>query len=288
MGILVLFHDDMDGRCSAAIVKKVYPEARCYEVNYSDPLPIDEILSDDTVFIVDYTPSKDCDFERIVSKAAKTVWIDHHGKNIVRHKFFDKCLDGLRVEKTPSGAGCCWKYLFPKVPVPDAVLYVSDYDTWTYDFGIVTKAFEAGLKTVAHSPEDPIWDALLDTDNDLRRQKETQNIVVKGNIVLEFRKNFFKDIATKGSFTCDFEGHKILCCNMPGVGSNLFEGMDTEGYDIVSTFYSDGSKIIVGLYSEGETVDCSELAMKHGGGGHKGAAGFECENLPFTNIEKVS
>lgn len=29
------------------------------------------------------------------------------------------------------------------------------------------------------------------------------------------------------------------------------------------------------------TIDVSVIAKAHGGGGHKGAAGFICDNLPF-------
>lgn len=35
----------------------------------------------------------------------------------------------------------------------------------------------------------------------------------------------------------------------------------------------------VSLYSE--TVDVGAIAKAHGGGGHKGAAGFVCDTLPW-------
>ena len=47
-------------------------------------------------------------------------------------------------------------------------------------------------------------------------------------------------------------------------------------------FVFDGSKWTVSIYSTNKNIDCSELAKKYGGGGHKGAAGFQCENLPFS------
>lgn len=46
-------------------------------------------------------------------------------------------------------------------------------------------------------------------------------------------------------------------------------------------FVRDGKKWTVSLYSKKDNVDCSKIATKYGGGGHKKAAGFECYELPF-------
>lgn len=40
-----------------------------------------------------------------------------------------------------------------------------------------------------------------------------------------------------------------------------------------------GDLFKVSMYSE--FVDVSEIAVKYGGGGHKGASGFQCTELPF-------
>jgi nanoRNase/pAp phosphatase (c-di-AMP/oligoRNAs hydrolase) len=44
-------------------------------------------------------------------------------------------------------------------------------------------------------------------------------------------------------------------------------------------FSFDGDEWIISLYSR--NIDVSEIAKKYGGGGHKGAAGFHCKDLPF-------
>jgi nanoRNase/pAp phosphatase (c-di-AMP/oligoRNAs hydrolase) len=45
---------------------------------------------------------------------------------------------------------------------------------------------------------------------------------------------------------------------------------------------ADGRLFTVSMYSEKKTVDCADICKQHGGGGHKGAAGFTCPALPFT------
>ena len=41
------------------------------------------------------------------------------------------------------------------------------------------------------------------------------------------------------------------------------------------------NKWSVSLYSIDPNIDCGSIAKKHGGGGHPGAAGFQCDSLPF-------
>ena len=51
------------------------------------------------------------------------------------------------------------------------------------------------------------------------------------------------------------------------------------------TFSTNGKQWRVSLYQDGRPdVDCSVIAKKYGGGGHKGAAGFECVTLPFKIV----
>ena len=55
-----------------------------------------------------------------------------------------------------------------------------------------------------------------------------------------------------------------------------------EPYDLMITFCRrKDHKWNVSLYSTKEHVDCGAVAKSFGGGGHKGAAGFQCEELPF-------
>jgi nanoRNase/pAp phosphatase (c-di-AMP/oligoRNAs hydrolase) len=64
--------------------------------------------------------------------------------------------------------------------------------------------------------------------------------------------------------------------------SQTFDSVwDPEKYDAMLTFGWRRGQWTVSLYSVKQDVDVSEVAVKHGGGGHKGAAGFQCTELPF-------
>ena len=39
-------------------------------------------------------------------------------------------------------------------------------------------------------------------------------------------------------------------------------------------------------YIPKKNIDCSEIAKKYGGGGHKQAAGFQCKELPFKRMDQ--
>jgi len=76
-------------------------------------------------------------------------------------------------------------------------------------------------------------------------------------------------------FALDFDGYNTLAVNLPGNG-DIGHYICSLGYDVAYVYrdnFQDGQVFTnVTLYSE--TVDVSKLAMRYGGGGHKGAAGF--------------
>lgn len=69
------------------------------------------------------------------------------------------------------------------------------------------------------------------------------------------------------------EGYVCPFCNGAGY---------TEPYDLMIAFCRRPDKQwTVSLYSTKTDIDCGAIAKSFGGGGHKGAAGFQCKDLPF-------
>ena len=89
-------------------------------------------------------------------------------------------------------------------------------------------------------------------------------------------------------FEADFEGYKCLCANRGQVGSQFFESIG-QNYDILMPMIFDGKQWTVSLYQSGNgaDIDLGEIAKKHNGGGHRGAAGFQCETFPFTITKRL-
>ena len=99
-----------------------------------------------------------------------------------------------------------------------------------------------------------------------------------GEIIEKYRKQVASEFLDAWGFECMLGGHRVLACNQGRCGSRFF-GDAAKGYDIAAAFVWDGQQYTVSLYSE--TVDVSEVARMFGGGGHKGASGFVCTELPF-------
>lgn len=48
-------------------------------------------------------------------------------------------------------------------------------------------------------------------------------------------------------------------------------------------YHADADGICAGYW----VVDVSKIAIKRGGGGHKGAAGFQCKRMPFKKATNI-
>jgi nanoRNase/pAp phosphatase (c-di-AMP/oligoRNAs hydrolase) len=99
----------------------------------------------------------------------------------------------------------------------------------------------------------------------------------------DYRDGWARDYLKLG-FETEFEGAKCFAVNLGHCNSDYFKSLPRGVYDIFVPFVFDGERYTVSLYSK--TIDVSEIAKKHGGGGHRGAAGFVCAELPF-NKRKV-
>jgi hypothetical protein len=87
------------------------------------------------------------------------------------------------------------------------------------------------------------------------------------------------------SFMVEFEGLKFLALTTARCNSLTFASKDVPetGHDALMGFYFTGQKWSVSLYhAKHKTgIDLSQIAVKYGGGGHRGACGFQVEKLPF-------
>lgn len=265
------YHDDMDGRCAGFWVYNKYPECEMIPINYNHIFPLNEIEQSEVIYIVDF--SIEPEIMKELLKITKNVyWIDHHKTAIEKYKNFPYEIKGIRKDGV---AGCVltFNYLYPYQEMNFMTIYIGDRDIWAWKYGDKTKYFYAGMLLYDTKPESSIWRKALQNPNE---------IIEKGKIVEQYKEQRFKEIVEAFGFEVEFEGYKCIACNAGKVSSKLFDSK--QGYDIMIAFVFNGKEWTVSLYTKDPNIDVSENAKKYGGGGHKGAAGFQCKKLPFKGV----
>jgi len=276
------YHNDLDGRCAGAIVfhsVSIKEQNREYksemiELDYKDEIEIEKILPNEQIWIVDFSFKPEI-MEEVFKKTTDIVWIDHH-KTADEYKY-SRGIKGLRITEDKKFSGCelTWQYVHPDLPMPRAVELIGDRDKWAWKFGDDTAWFNQAIKLYDHKPTDEIWITLLFSD---KQDKQCKSIMVEGSICLKFRDSICKDYCDHYGFETKFEGYKCFANGIYMFGSEGF-GDRFKKYDICISYEFTSKNWIVGLYST--TIDVGEIAKKYGGGGHKGASGFVCKELPF-------
>lgn len=281
--IKVFYHSsDPDGWCSGAILKQEHSTADFYPINYGEPFPWEDISKHDEVWMLDFCLEPFEDMLKLKESCTTLIWIDHH---ISALKEYYKCgtkIAGLQ----ETGRGACelvWKHIYPNKPIPTAVDLIASYDVWDHS-DPRTVPFVYGIRSFTDtSPHNTLlWNTLL-LFNDEKLKRKIDNIIERGKVVLEFLGSEYSDYVNAYCFDTELEGYKVLACNRGISGKKLFDSVwDSDKYDIACTFCRLPSKRwTVSLYADDTGVDVSKIAVKYGGGGHKGAAGFQCDDLPF-------
>ncbi len=267
--MLCLHHNDADGLCAGAIVRRRYGDAvELIETNYGRAVPWDKIAPAPTVIITDFSLPKADMLKIYHDKGRNFIWIDHH-ISAMKEMSDQPDIAGLR---TLNEAACVltWQYFFPDEAVPPAVRYIGDRDIWRFAYP-QTKAFSEGLFYAdTHAANDALWHALFNND-----EATIQSLLERGRILLEARLTGIARRVQGHGFETTFNGYRTLAVNLPSSG-DVGHHICALGYD-VAYVYSESRQdgvvyTCVTLYSE--TTDVSVLAKKYGGGGHKGAAGF--------------
>jgi oligoribonuclease NrnB/cAMP/cGMP phosphodiesterase (DHH superfamily) len=271
------YHRDMDGKCAGAIVfhktPLKYPEM--VDIDYKDILDLKTISPNEEIWIVDFSFKPEV-MEEILKITQNIIWIDHH-KTSMEYKY-SKELSGIR-DNNFSGCELTWKFIHPEIPLPIIVEMLGRYDVWDFSkWGEKLNQLQAGIRLWETEPSHPNWTEWLKREASLDKELEG------GYFALRYRNNQAISLIKALSFFAEFEGYSAVCCNAGLVSSQLFDSVK-EDYDLMIPFYFDGKQWTVSLYTK-KDIDCSEIAKKYGGGGHKKAAGFQCKELPFKIAER--
>jgi uncharacterized protein len=272
--MLCFYHKiDLDGEASGAIVKSKYPECEMIGINYGDEFPFDRIQKDEVVYMVDFCLKPFNLMTQILDITSNFIWIDHHKTAIKDYNKQDIKIEGLRVDGT-AACELTWQYIYGE-PIPYCVELLGRYDIWNHTNPDVLP-FQFGMKVFDTIPESKIWLQVFASDEEWYKE-----VMEKGKIISAYQEKANKRSVDDLIIEIEFEGLKCLAMNKLG-GSKLFDSVwDGNKYDAMITFMRMSKEWKVSLYSNRKDIDVSTACVKYGGGGHAGAAGFECKELPF-------
>lgn len=279
------FHSaDQDGRCSGAIVKQVYPDCEMIGINYGQPFPWETIMPDDMVFMVDFSLQPFSDMIRLKESCAELVWIDHHKSAIEGRYRLCESFPGIQ-EVGKAGCELTWDFLIGgnEITMPLAVHLLGRYDVWDWMNHPGAMEFQKGMWQFDTDPNNTdFWERLF-TDDDL-----VAEIMHNGGLLLAAQKKENSSYLRTCGFVTELNGLRALAVNKGLTNSTLFDsGYNPELHDAMVSFCWYGDKWKVSVYADEGThpeVDASTICRLYGGGGHKGASGFQCDVLPFRLV----
>lgn len=287
MEVYCLHHNDLDGRCAAAVVRLAEKKHRGHEVvtrgcAYKDDFGDFSFIPEKAlVYVVDFSFQGKGAWEKLLERASKVIWFDHH-KTAMEVPGPQHALEGTRKVGKQAACSLVWEHLCG-VPIPKTVVLVSDYDSWTFQFENETRSFHAGMLIEPTLPESALWSKLFSegpaTDVLLER------IQIQGKTVLAYQVQQNAEYLQSFAYPVPFEKHNAIVCNRGKTNSLLFASAE-DAFDLRIATVFDGTVWTVSLYSK--KVDVGAIAKKYGGGGHTGAAGFQCAELPFKVKKAVA
>lgn len=293
----VIHHSaDYDGLFCREIARKFLPEAELIGWDFADaPIPVPE----GTVYVMDLPLDKPFGWPMplIHVPHGNLVWIDHHKSAIESHPMD---LPGYRID----GVAACrlaWQwfsmrmheirnigamvvhpneedFITRKVQEPLAVRLAGEYDIWDHR-GDGDLELQFGLRVEG---DKIAWDMLLSTNTGY-----TEQLIKQGAIAKRYSEKVDADLVRFRSFKIKWEGLTFLCLNTGRFNSLTFDALDhpVTGHDALLGFSYNGKDWVVSLYhaKHRKDLDLSLIAVKHGGGGHRGACGFRTETLFFLS-----
>jgi oligoribonuclease NrnB/cAMP/cGMP phosphodiesterase (DHH superfamily) len=290
------YHNDADGRCAgfwvhlSAGLNDRYSDHDFIEMAYGKPFLVNSIRKDEQVYIVDYSISPD-EMIQLLDITKNVTWIDHHKTAIEKYQDFEHEIRGVRYDGV---AGCMLTYCYlhhmtdrgsgdiktfdisMTKDAPKFTKLIADWDVWKFEFGNDTRHFITAFNAYDFEPESKLWHEFIRLS--CSPGAACADFIQQGITMTTYRDGWARDYMKLG-FGVDFEGAKCFAVNLGRCNSEYFKSLPAGIYDVLMPFVFDGNQYTVSLYST--TIDVSEIAKKYGGGGHKGAAGFQCRELPW-------
>lgn len=291
---LIAYHEDcIDGYTSAwvtclAMVRKDY-EADTMSITYNlagDVKLIRRLASShyDMLYVVDFSLSIEVlEQLALLHPELKITILDHHKTAfekyapgicpIVTESYLDDIRHGAHIvlANNRSGASLCWEF-FGGLPefAGKLVRYVQDYDIWQFKYGLETKWVNKYLMSQEQNLGN--WSRIAEElDGCITRD----GILAKGLKLQTAHDKRVMEVAAR-AVGITISGEKGLVVECPielkdDVGDVLAAECGT--YGAIYQIHATKNQTKWSLRSVGD-FSVNAIAVKHGGGGHKNAAGF--------------
>lgn len=283
--VTCVYHDaDFDGICSAAIVNHWCQEQKIpvdfIGADYNR-LPAD-LPTDHAVIMVDFSLPVEQ-----MRKLPLLVWIDHHKTALEAAGQTGFNPTGLRDTKK-AGCELTWEFLFPNHTMPAAVRLLGRWDVWDHS-DPQCEPFQYGMRALrVNQPDDEIWIRLL-----CGAGSSMVSVITLGEAVCSYLDGTYRILGrlahtlpeewrTPGRALIQLPA-PLVGLNIPVHGSPQFKYCPRPAVLLVAYGYN-GKQWKVSLYAGPAApadLDCGTIVKIFGGGGHKGAAGFYCDRLPW-------
>lgn len=246
-------------------------------------------MTEREVYILDFSYKRPV-MRAILSAAQKVVVLDHHktaeqeladivDEFIQRpdliHNPGGSELPVVSFNMDKSGGRLTWDYFFGNEHRkkysnadelrPWLVDYTEDRDLWRWKLD-QSRAINAGLRSYPLDFQE--WDAIHE-DPDSRTRLANEGVAI-----LRREKQIIDDHVQNAS-EIEMDGHKVLTVNATVLFSEIAGELAKDRPFGAAYFIRSDGKKQWSLRSRDGGVDVSEIAKRHGGGGHAHAAGFE-------------
>lgn len=291
---LGIYHSkDTDGHFSGAVLKYKYPDIELRGWDYKDEVPSFETMDGfDEIILIDVTFPFDI-LQELGTKTKLTV-IDHHvsfKKQVDNHLQVghDVVTDNLKYitfeyiyDDKLSACELGFKYYFGYIP--PIIELVGKYDTWrangTSELETVVLPMKYYLYGKVNKPDDVknYWFDKYSGDI-------VDSMLEIGESIMEYERKMDESKTNSYAFEREAYGLRALCINTNFMSSEtMITKFDSSKHDIMIGFAYNGNNWGISLRSIEGGADVSQIARERGGGGHKGAAGFQVDN--FEDIFK--
>lgn len=280
---LVIYHAHCtDGFGAAYAAWKKFGDLADYvPMNYGEPEHGDVDLlqakigtpDNRQVYVLDFSFPIDVT-KWLIKNSTFFVWLDHHKTAFEmwagdeRELYLDETeYTNIILDNNKSGAMLAWEYFHPSNELPIIIRHIDDRDRWKFNLR-GSKEIHASLQT-----EKPwtfeMWDALTSNDN-------YGALFSQGGAILKAQT---QQVASTASYS-----RKCQIGDATGLSVNTSVHISEVGHELVKKsgtfglvwYLNADNRANCSLRSEGD-YDVSAIARRFGGGGHKNAAGFNCD-----------